>query len=182
MRLFTTINEYYSAITEAAKEIQPKEAYISTFSLYAGVTDKGLDTRKIYGYPNKTADFLDKLARNNVKTNIVVGLPETSICFDGCENCITKWNKTISRYEKTRDNWPDFNWVFINGNHTKFIVLVNSDQYRVFSGGRNLSESSWDDLTFRLPDDLGLTLVDRFYTLASAPKVDLETLYVKCGA
>lgn len=152
IKYFFELHEYYQALHNTMKDMRPDRVTISTFGLYAGVTTYGDDVRKVYNQPNYTATFLDRLVNLGVETEIVVGVPEFHVCVEGCKHCVKKWNNSLKRYYYTVRKWPEINWVFVRWNHLKCVIFEKDGNYRVFCGGRNLSESTFSDVMLYLPN------------------------------
>lgn len=149
--MFWTMEEYFKGLRGALSD-KPNKIWLSTFNIYAGITKKAVDVRKAYSVTNHTANFLDQIDGLNIECNILCGLPMFTECRKGCLDCKQKKKDTFKRYKFTQRHWPNLNWKFVKDFHLKCAIFEYEDKLRVFVGGRNLSDSSWVDLSMELAD------------------------------
>jgi len=165
MKLIWNLEDYYKALNECLKD-SPTNIWISTFGIYAGITKDNKDVRKDYGKVNLTGEFLSKINRAKIECNLICGLPILTYCDNKkCKDCETKWEEAITRYSYTKERFPNINWKFAAELHFKCVVFQYADKPTIaFTGGRNLTDSGWDDMSIQLDkedgDKLLSTVVD----------------------
>ena len=145
MSLIIDNKDHFKVLFETVKKNKPSKCYISTFNIFAGITHDGKDVVEDYHYENISHDFLELLRNLKVKTEIVVGLPYFMECRKGCPDCLNEYQKRTRRIYKHFDKWPEFKWKALEFHHSKYILF--SPKYS-FIGGRNLTSSNYNDLTF----------------------------------
>ena len=132
---------------------KPKNVYIATFNIYAGILFDGDDVNN-WGdkYKNEVHGVLDHLQESGANTKILVGIPGLIVCKSGCEDCLTKHLKVLTRLQKHAEKWP-FDWRYTEEFHLKSYIFDYGKKLSGVVGGRNLSPSNWVDLTFKIGAD-----------------------------
>ena len=165
MDMLLTNEAHYKAIARFMSR-RPNYITIVTYGLYAGITQNGDNVAD--RYQNDVHDLLEAIDKNmdkvrDASVNIIVGLPEYYPCRLQCPDCLEKYKGQLIRMVKTAKHWPRFNWVFKKACHMKAFVFKKGSIYvGGVTGGRNLSSSSWEDLSFTLSteeaNELDITL------------------------
>ena len=161
--MYVTSEEHFDQLLKLVAD-GPKHVCISTYGIYAGILDDGRDATE-WGkkYANKVHDFLDAFGKG-IKVQIAVGLAPFNSCQGKnlCEDCWLKYENLAARLLQHAKKWPKISWKFGVGFHLKCFLFHFSDRELRSShedptfrsvgigGGRNLSNSDWDDLTFDL--------------------------------
>jgi len=138
-------------MTEGADQV-----LISTYGIYAGITHYGQDLNgQSSKYTAYAKEFLDSLIGVS-KVNIVVGLYPYSSCKGTvrCVYCESRYVRGLLRLSSHKDHFSSFKWRVKPNNHLKSVLAIKDNSFEGIVGGRNLSDSNWNDLTFRLePED-----------------------------
>jgi hypothetical protein len=150
-RILTSSIDHYRTLAEISEKADACE--ISTFGIYTGITSEGRDVHSYGGkYSNLAHQFLDVLKGFDVK--LLIGMPELIYCdkeTQQCTHCEEKFIHYLERINHTAKHWPDFDWRIINDMHMKFVGFYkNGKAIGGISGGRNLSDSQWDDVSIVL--------------------------------
>ena len=161
--LILDLKEHYKTLSDFATEAD--EVLIASYGLYAGILGDGRDTTEWgYKYQNATHQFLDVI-RDIDNVNIVIGLPPLIYCDENnkCADCEKKYISNLERLLHTSQHWPSFNWRFTEELHMKFFGMF-ADEVPIggLIGSRNLSDSTWFDVSFKLSGDELLKLREYF--------------------
>jgi len=154
MKLLVTLDDHYKELIKLAHKAEVVNIF--TFGIYAGILDDGRDTTE-WGpkFRNQTHEFLDLLVELKCDTTITVGVPWFNSCTkeEVCIDCISKFRAGLTRINNTVKHWDgDFDWFFTSKLHAKaFLFFDEENPVGVVTGGRNLCDSTWDDLSFTLP-------------------------------
>jgi len=144
--MFQTLSEHYDHLDELLAR-QPKEVFISTFGLYAGITHEGIDYASRFHSP--TRHFLDNL-KQCPSVKIMVGVPEYISCSkdNRCKNCEHKYLHYMVRLLNHVETYPEFKWRMKLQFHIKCFLFFYDGQVAGVAGGRNLTDSGYEDVTF----------------------------------
>lgn len=167
---FKYIENYLGEATNLAHDAI--ECFIVTFGIWTGLTKKDDYTL------NEAGNFLNFLANKNIPTQIIVGSPPYHSCLDrweeekndyineSCEGCERIYDKWWDRYEVHVENWNEFNWIVKNNVHAKFMIFHTSKGLTSLVSSRNLSDSNWDEISFRIDDnEVGKKLLKKFIVM-----------------
>ncbi len=116
---------------------------IATYNIYAGIGAGGKDLTK--GRSNKVREFLNLLKKSK-KVKILVGLPKKHPAESDNDFRIRK-----QRLLDTTKHFPSFDWRFVTDSHLKCYVFEKRKSICCISGGRNLSDSKYTDVSFVVP-------------------------------
>ncbi len=150
--IFTTQESHMACLKKLAAK-KPKEAIMATFNLYAGILHDGDDTHE-WGekYRNEAHELLDILVEIP-KVKMLVGFQPFIPCNKkGCEDCLANHYKRGVRLVKHAERWPEFEWKYLEKFHLKCNLFYYAKGCIGVTGGRNLSGSSWADLSFVMND------------------------------
>jgi hypothetical protein len=150
-RIITSSEEHYKALAEISKKADRCE--ISTFGIYTGIVSDGRDMTEFGGkYGNLAHQFLDLLEGFDVK--VLIGMPALIYCDKDdkkCKNCEIKFISYLERINHTAKHWKDYDWRIVDDMHMKYIGFYKGNKpVGGISGGRNLSDSQWDDVSIIL--------------------------------
>lgn len=124
-----------------------KDCLISTYGLYAGVGKNKAD--KYYEWQGhflyQLLSLLDSGEGRRVQ--VAVGLSELFHCTPNCPHCQKQYKRRIENLALTRAKFKNIEFLFVRENHTKFIAF---DSGVVYAGSRNLSGSSWKEMSLRM--------------------------------
>jgi hypothetical protein len=151
--VFTTLKEHSDYLTKLASA-KPDAVSIASFNLYAGIMHDGTDLHTKVGreYKSSAHEFLDALVSCS-SVRILVGVPAYDECVENCKNCAENYIKRLMRLNAHAERWP-FKWRFAEDFHLKSYVFEwNGKLKRAVIGGRNLSGSSYVDLSMPIQDD-----------------------------
>lgn len=108
--------------------------------IYAGVQQNGNFMSTV------VSDFLDQLDIEVQNVRVLIGHYASKGCKSSCPHCLEDEKKKARRIYKHTERWDTFEWKVNFQNHFKLVHLDNF----CFTGGRNLSNSSWTDVTLRV--------------------------------
>lgn len=147
MKILESSDDYIKEFNEIIDE-NPSWIYISTFGMYLGISvdenGKVNDWQSKYPKPIRTA--IDKIIEKSIPCKIITGEVGRELCVKDCPHCIKANEKLYQRLLAHIDIFHKDNLSLMVkvDYHQKMIV---SDK-RYIIGGRNLSESSYADLSF----------------------------------
>jgi len=150
--MFITAEDHIKYLHELISQ-RPKNVYIATFNIFAGIMFDGADINN-WGakYNNEMHGVLDNLQDSRANTRILVGIPDLIPCRPGCESCLEKYVKLLTRTLKHAEKWA-FNWKYVERFHMKSYIFDYGDTIKGVVGGRNLTTSNYADLTFKIGAD-----------------------------
>lgn len=154
MKLFIDSDDYFSFLEQVVKT-KPKEVFIATYGLWAGIRANGDDMRTWEKWESKyklrTREMLE-LMRGLPNVRIMVGLYEYKSCKKaGCVDCERKYASDIIRHVAHADTFPEFQWRLASSSHVKCVLFkLSNDKIIGTAGSRNFTDSSWDDISFGL--------------------------------
>ncbi len=161
--------EHYAILSKCVKGAD--EVLIASFGLYAGILADGRDvTEWGHKYDNLVHKFLDRL-RNIKSVKILIGLPVLTYCTPDdqpkCPHCEVKHIRYLERLLHTTQHWPDFEWKVAQDLHLKFCGMFKKGvPIGGLIGSRNLTDSSWFDISFKMPpvqlQKMRVYFLDRF--------------------
>jgi hypothetical protein len=150
MRILASEEKYFEYLHSLIRGAT--NCYISTFGVYAGILADGRDVTEYGGkYQNSVHELLDALAKINTK--ILVGLPPLIYCDwqKRCPDCEENHLARLKRVALTANHWPSIEWKILPRLHMKLVcVYKRSKPVGGIVGGRNLSNSKWQDLSISL--------------------------------
>ena len=148
------LQEHYKTLSNFATGAD--EVLIASYGLYAGILHDGRDTTEWgYKYSNATHEFLDGL-KDTPNVKILIGLSPLTYCDvdKRCSDCETKYISQLERLLHTAEHWPKFSWAFTEELHMKFFGMFTAGApIGGLIGSRNLSDSTWFDVSFKLAGD-----------------------------
>jgi hypothetical protein len=159
-QLFLTGEEHNDFI-QTAIDLKPSKVFISTFGIYLGITYDGRDTTE-WGpeYAIRTRELAESM-RSLPDVNIMVGLQNYRSCKGkiSCIDCEKQYVRGLIRLMNHAELFPEFTWKMTTDLHLKcalfFYTKPKPDTLGV-TGGRNFTDSSWEDATFTMaPSEIG---------------------------
>lgn len=170
MRLNFDLAVHYSSLNRYLDE-HPNKVTIASYGIYAGITFANEDTAE-WGdkYQLATRSFINRLKSvNNVR--ILVGISEYRSCKNDnpCLDCEKQYVKSLIRLLNHAEKFDYCEWKMMYDLHLKCCVFENGDNIKGICGGRNLSDSSWNDVSIEMAADecvLVKSLVDRYWANA----------------
>lgn len=102
-------------------------------------------------YLSGSRKFLDALADVPV-VNIIIGVSEYVPCTkpEPCAGCEEKHIKQLMRVLAHAEKFKDFGWYVTSKHHLKCVLFIYGDKIKGLTGGRNLTDSQWDDMALDL--------------------------------
>lgn len=153
MPMFITPAEHSKYLFECVNK-RPEHVIIASFGIYAGISWEGQDTTQ-WGenYRLATRDLLE-LMRPLPDVKLLIGVGEYKSCtrekFGRCLDCEVKYVQSLFRLLAHSELFPEFQWRFSIRVHLKAALFTYKNGVRGVAGGRNFSDSNWDDVTFSL--------------------------------
>ncbi len=156
MRLLLTLEDHFKFLNDCVK-LKPNRVRIATYGLYAGIMPDGRDSRD-WGekYRSETREFLEELRRvpNQPKVCMLVGNYEYKSCKGkktACHDCEKQYVMGLVRLINHTEKFPEFKWRISSGSHVKSAIFSYDDgEVKGVAGGRNMTDSSWADVTVEL--------------------------------
>lgn len=171
MKIISDLGEHFDII-ERLLDNNPDSVFVSSYGLYAGILQDGRDANK-FGpkYKTRSIDVLNKMSKYDSK--MIIGISDYKSCKHvRCEDCELKYIHSLIRIEKHSEAFPDIKMRIIRGNHLKCFIIRKGSKYLGITGGRNMSDSSWSDISFMIDHDTCLEI------LAIANKVFDNGMYI----
>lgn len=148
MKVLKEQGERWAALIKAATHAH--KVRISTYNLYTGISATGSVVRATSTWDARR--FMDVLNQPNKDVQILVGIPPFIECNEGCEHCKERRESLIQRIDFHRKIYNNIDFRFVNKHHMKLYFFDLYDYDICFSGGVNLSNSSWSDILLEIPD------------------------------
>lgn len=163
--MYLTLEEHAKRVSELC-DLHPKSAYLSTYGVYAGLLESGKDVGEYYG-KNDCRVLLERLQTDNVRTEIIVGIPDYFSCKgqDPCTDCEDRYIKQLVRLLVHAERFDTFKWLYTPRNHLKCALFIYGGKTPVLkglTGGRNLTGSDWDDVTFDMTPEQCQGMIECF--------------------
>lgn len=162
MTLLITPKEHITYLRDCVNRT-PKHTIFASFGLYAGIDMYGRDIHSWGGeYTNATRELLESM-RPLKDVKIIIGVTDYSSCKDNkyCKDCEVKYAKNLIRLLNHVEIFPEFKWKFSTSLHLKAYLFVYDKSVSGVAGGRNLTNSSWEDVSFTLSVEQFKVLYDR---------------------
>ena len=142
---------------------KPNKVIITTFGIWAGILANGQDTQT-WGnkYKLETSEILQYLSDNSIATNIIVGIGDYKSCKkdDVCLDCEKTYVESAIRLGNHAQAFPLLKWRFSTNLHIKTTLMVFGDHLQGIVGGRNFTNSNWEDCTVVLDQENCKTLLE----------------------
>jgi hypothetical protein len=151
--MYLDVHEFWKAILQEVVDPETETVLISSYGLYAGISDTGENTALRYNFNRPHQMILDQ---SNAGKRIIMLISESDPmeCVQGCQHCKEKTEKRDDRLQAHVAHWPNISWHLTRDHHLKAILIKKSDGRVVgFSGGRNFTTSEWTDVSFRLSEE-----------------------------
>ena len=148
--MFFDAEQFWTEVLREASAEQTDTIVISSYGLYAGISDTGENTAARYGFNNLQQKILDL---SNADKKIVFLLSESDPieCCPACPHCKAKNDKRDNRTLAYLAHWPKVTWRMTTNSHLKSVLIKKKNGTIVgYTGGRNFSGSDWDDISLRL--------------------------------
>ena len=148
--MFFDAEQFWTEVLREASAEQTDTIVISSYGLYAGISDTGENTAARYGFNNLQQKILDL---SNADKKIVFLLSESDPieCCPACPHCKAKNDKRDNRTLAHLAHWPKVTWRMTTNSHLKSVLIKKKNGTIVgYTGGRNFSGSDWDDISLRL--------------------------------
>ncbi len=164
MRLLLSNEDHFKFLNECVDQ-GPEKVLIATYGLYAGIQPNGDDSRE-WGekYRSETRELLERM-RGIKDVRILVGNYEYKSCKGkktSCEDCEKQYVLGLVRHINHAEKFPEFKWRISSGSHIKCALFTYGNEIRGAAGGRNLTDSSWADVTVELDKMSSMRLFQHF--------------------
>lgn len=158
MKIISDLQEHYDLI-EKLLDTKPDEVFVSSYGLYAGILEDGTDLNIIGPkYKTRSVDVLTKMAQTNSK--IIIGITDFKACNTLCPDCELKYIRGLLRIQAHANKFPQIKFKMTRHNHLKCFIVKKGTKYLGITGGRNLSDSSWADISFFIENEDCLKILD----------------------
>lgn len=150
MQVYKSNTEHYEALNQLI-DAGPDKVLISSFGIYAGLQANGMDV-----HPKEESQIrkiLEKL--RPINTYLLVGIPDYRSCrgFTKCMHCERKFVKGILRTYELSTLYPKFSWKISRAHHSKAFISIKNGLIQAVVGGRNLTDSDWNDMSLLVSGD-----------------------------
>ncbi len=171
--LYFDREKFWKRILGLAQSDDVESMIISSYGMYAGISDTGENTAERYNFDKTIQQILD--VSKHKKVVFLLSDTEAQPCMPGCVHCIAKNQKKTRRNEAHINHWPNVSWFITQDHHLKTILFKKKDGTVLgFSGGRNFSNSDWEDVSFELPEDASRELLSHVISLIKTKSVKVE--------
>lgn len=147
--MFFTLEDHFKYV-DSEIDKQPISVNIATFGVYCGVLHTGYDLHKSGGkYTSRTRTALDKMLSAGAKVRILTGITEYKSCkgVEKCLHCESLYIKSLFRLLEHATFFPSIKWRVNFHLHTKYTIFQHRDSISGILGGRNFTDSDWEDVT-----------------------------------
>lgn len=163
MRVLFSNEDHYKFLYECL-EAKPNKVCIATYGLYAGIGSNGQRTK----HRSEVNELLEAM-RTTTNVRILVGNYEYKSCkgkTTPCNDCERGYVMTLIRHVNHAEAFPQFKWRISDASHLKCYLFSYPDgEVRGATGGRNLTDSSWEDVTVELDKMSTLRMFENFVGL-----------------
>ena len=163
---FFYVEQHYGRLMRESDR-SPSSGFIASFGLNIGLYRKG--TGEFYSKSSMTRKFLDSLIKvRNV--DILIGFPGMRR-----NEHYKDFSYRKAMLKRAMQRWPTYNWRISEDSHLKCAGFEKrGSPYAIITGGRNLTDSGFSDLTLVVPKRQRKAIKDHFYELFNeASPVDL---------
>jgi hypothetical protein len=155
--MLITLDEHYQAIQQML-EAKPHTVLASSYGVFAGILEDGQDVtqwgEKFSKQAHGVLDALQEVSR----VQILVGMPKYQSCRPKvgsthlrCQDCEDRYVESMARLYKHTLQWPKLRWRFSqNCTLRTWLFFYPDNTIRGLAGGRNLTDSELEDVTFEL--------------------------------
>tara|TARA_R110000803_G_scaffold92457_2_gene159947 strand:- start:56 stop:580 length:525 start_codon:yes stop_codon:yes gene_type:complete len=169
-------DKYWKTILREARAEDTETIMISTYGMYAGISETGENTAAKYNFDRDQQHILD-LSNAGKKVIFLLSESDPIICTPDCEHCIAKAKKRDARNNAHFDAWPNVSWFLTQSHHLKaFLVKKKDGRVLGYTGGRNFSSSSWRDVSVELSEDDATALMKYLIFAIKAYSVKLSDI------
>lgn len=162
MKLLFSNEDHFEFLRNCVKA-NPNRVRIATFGLYAGITADDIDWSN--KYPSEVRNFLESL-RSIQSVRVLVGNQEYKSCKGKaiiCSDCERKYVMDLIRLVNHAEKFPEFKWRISSACHIKCALFTYDDyELRGVTGGRNLTNSTWADVSVELDKMSNMRLEEHF--------------------
>jgi hypothetical protein len=146
--MYLTLKDHTDRI-HALIQQKPAKIYIATYGVYAGILPDGRYTNE-WGqkYTNDIGKILEAIPKTT-EVQILVGINDYASCNKrNCQSCEINYTKQLIRLINHAEKWPNYQWKYTANMHLKcFIALYGPGEALGITGGRNFTNSTWEDVT-----------------------------------
>ena len=142
---------------------KPTSVFIASYGLNIGLYRKG--SGEFFSKTSLTRDFLNSL-RGVKKVDILIGFPAQR---RGESYKDFSYRKAMLK--RAIDKWPEYNWRISEHSHIKCAGFEKRGSIHcVITGGRNLTDSAYSDLSIVVPKRQRSPIKNHFYKLYKQAK------------
>jgi len=134
---------------------KPSHVIIASFGIYCGITYTGQDVTA-WGdkYRMATRDLMEVM-RSLPDVRMLIGVGNYKSCKGKsirCLDCEVEYVRAFMRLIHHAEYFPEFKWKMSTELHLKCSLFFYQNPAKVagVAGGRNFTDSSWEDVTFSL--------------------------------
>lgn len=170
--IFKTIDQHCDYMIKMASA-KPDKVLISSFGIYAGIMPNGDDIHlKSEKYHNRIHDVFDSLVEVP-SVQVLVGVPSYIECIDYCSHCAEKYIRNMIRTHMHSKRW-NYSWKFSTELHLKCSVYIWKNLKRAIVGGRNMTNSSFADLSMLVKDEQVIDNIIEMYNTLWNESLDIN--------
>ena len=142
--IFTYSHKFFEYLTELYRADTSVTVDVASFGMYLGITSETDWHKK--KYPVDARYFIEDINRNNLR--MIIGVPTLIHCVKPfCNHCVDAYNKRLMNFAATQEKLH-LPITYIKNSHLKMYRI--GDRY--FSGGINLTNSTFVDASFEIID------------------------------
>lgn len=146
--VFNYAHKFFEHLRKVYNEDRSVTVDVASFGMYLGISN-GVDWHK-KKYPVDARSFIEEIDRANLR--MVIGISEFLSCEPKmkprCDDCVDNYNRRLENLSATQKTLH-LPIVFIKNSHLKLYRV--GDRY--FSGGINLTNSTYIDASYEILDD-----------------------------
>lgn len=161
MKMFYDYPSFINELVELLNYKKIDKIFISTFNVFT--------------YQSHTKLLLDTIAQKKIPTTIYCGITKYRPCNPDCKDCKNKYEKYILTYKELEKKYPNVKWIFNESLHLKLYVFYSRKRTYIYTGGMNLTDSSFIDISMSV--DMDKKIINKCISnIAAGTSVDIKTI------
>lgn len=158
MEVLKTDTDFHWKMKEILDQ-NPLFVAASSFGIYAGLS-KNKDWHQLGGkFKSPIRRFLDEVNRRKIPAYLIIGPTIGEECSVDCPHCAERNNLRRLSLIQHVEQFPNIEILIVDKWHAKMVFTEKS----AIIGGRNLSSSDWNDLSFYTEDPSVISELNEYF-------------------
>ena len=172
--LYFDDKKFWADVLEEIEKPDTATVCISSFGVYAGISDTGENTAEKWKMDQTLQRILNSSTRLK-KFAVLFSEAETTECTPDCAHCKAKQAKRDRRLQQHIAHWPQVSWFMTSEHHLKAVIVTKDDGRLVaWTGGRNFTTSNWADCSIKVVDEDAALLKEHVVKLMKEKSVPVK--------